>query len=220
MATGIFILVAYLIGSISFAVIVSRMFGLPDPHSYGSGNPGATNVLRTGRKTAAALTLLGDTGKGWVAVMAAKYFAAEFGVGLLGISLAAFAAFIGHLYPVFFRFKGGKGVATALGILWALDIWLGAASLASWLVIMLFFRIVSLASIVAALFASFYAAWLFGTSSPLLPGVLALSVMLIVRHAANIRRLLEGTESRIGAGKPAAQGAQEARADVQDPGKS
>jgi glycerol-3-phosphate acyltransferase PlsY len=202
MATGIFILIAYLIGSISFAVIVSRMFGLPDPHSYGSGNPGATNVLRSGKKLAAALTFLGDAGKGWFAVVAARYFASDYGVELTGIAVLGFAAFLGHLYPVFFRFKGGKGAATALGILFAFDVWLGTATIVSWLLIVLFFRIVSLASIIAAVFAPLYAAWLFGTASPLLPGVMALSVMLIFRHGANIRRLLEGTESRIGARKP------------------
>ncbi len=198
MATIAFALAAYLIGSISFAVIVSRIFGLPDPHSYGSGNPGATNVLRTGKRWAAALTLVGDTGKGWLAVFLAKAFAFDFGVGMSGIALVALAAFVGHLYPVFFHFKGGKGVATALGILCAINLWLGLATLASWLVIVLFFRTVSLASIVAALFAPFYTGWLYGTASPLLPGVLALAALLIYRHKENIRRLRAGTESRIG----------------------
>jgi acyl phosphate:glycerol-3-phosphate acyltransferase len=201
MATLVFTIAAYLIGSLSFAVIVSRAFALPDPHSYGSGNPGATNVLRTGKKLAAALTLAGDTGKGVLAVILAKYFAADYGVDLTGIALVALAVFLGHLYPVFFRFKGGKGVATALGILCAIDIWLGLATLASWLVIVLIFRMVSLASIIAALFAAFYTAWLFGTASPLLPGVLAIAALLIYRHKENIGRLLAGTESRIGAKK-------------------
>ena len=122
MATIVFTLAAYLIGSLSFAVIVSRMFGLPDPHSYGSGNPGATNVLRTGKRLAAALTLVGDTGKGALAVILARYFAADYGVDMIGIALVAVAVFLGHLYPVFFRFKGGKGVATALGILCAINL--------------------------------------------------------------------------------------------------
>ena len=204
MATIIFVVSAYLIGSLSFAVIVSRMFGLPDPHSYGSGNPGATNVLRTGKRLAAALTLAGDTGKGALAVVLAKQFAADYGVDMTGIALVAVAVFLGHLYPVFFRFKGGKGVATALGILCAIHAWLGLATLASWLVIMLFFRIVSLASIVAAVFAPFYTGWLFGTASPLLPAVLAIAALLIYRHKENIRRLLAGQESRIGAKKQAA----------------
>jgi glycerol-3-phosphate acyltransferase PlsY len=203
MATLVFAIAAYLIGSLSFAVIVSRAFALPDPHSYGSGNPGATNVLRTGKKLAAALTLIGDCGKGVAAVLLARHFAADYGVGLAGVALAALAVFLGHLYPVFFRFKGGKGVATALGILCAINIWLGLATLASWLIIVLIFRMVSLASIVAALFAPFYTAWLFGTASALLPGVLAIAALLIYRHKENIGRLLAGSESRIGAKKQA-----------------
>jgi glycerol-3-phosphate acyltransferase PlsY len=201
MATIIFAIAAYLIGSLSFAVIVSRAFALPDPHSYGSGNPGATNVLRTGKKLAAALTLLGDCGKGAVAVLLARRFAADYGVDTTGIALVALAVFLGHLYPVFFRFKGGKGVATALGILCAINLWLGLATLASWLVVVSIFRMVSLASIIAALFAAFYTAWLFGTASPMLPGVLAISALLIYRHKENIGRLLAGNESRIGVKK-------------------
>jgi len=202
MATLAFVIAAYLIGSLSFAVIVSRMFRLPDPHSYGSGNPGATNVLRTGRKLAAALTLAGDTGKGALAVILARHFAADYGVAMSGIGLVALAVFLGHVYPLFFRFKGGKGVATALGILCALNLWLGLATLASWLVIVLFFRMVSLASIIAAVFAPFYTAWLFGTASPLLPAVLAIALLLVYRHKENIQRLLAGKENRIGAKKP------------------
>ena len=202
MATIVFAAAAYLIGSLSFGVIVSRMFGLPDPHSYGSGNPGATNVLRTGRKLAAALTLVGDTGKGALAVFLARYFAADYGVDLSGIALVALAVFLGHVYPVFFRFRGGKGVATALGILCAIDVWLGLATLASWLVIVLIFRMVSFGSIIAAVFAPLYTAWLFGTTSPLLPGVLAIAALLIYRHKENIGRLLAGRENRIGAKKP------------------
>ena len=198
MATLVFTVVAYLIGSLSFAVIVSRAFGLPDPHSYGSGNPGATNVLRTGKKLAAALTLAGDTGKGVAAVLLAKAYAADYGVGMSGIALVSLAVFLGHVYPVFFRFRGGKGVATALGILCAINLWLGLATFASWLIIVMFFRMVSLASIIAAVFAPFYTAWLFGTASPLLPAVLALAALLIYRHKENIRRILAGTESRIG----------------------
>ena len=207
MATIVYAIAAYLIGSLSFAVIVSRAFGLPDPHSYGSGNPGATNVLRTGKKLAAALTLAGDTLKGALAVVLARHFAADYGVETSGIALVALAVFLGHLYPVYFGFRGGKGVATALGILCAIDPWLGFATLASWLVIMLFFRMVSLASIIAAVFAPFYTAWLFGTSSPLLPGVLAIAALLVYRHKENIGRLLAGTESRIGAKKGGAEGA-------------
>ena len=201
MAAAVFVVVAYLIGSLSFAVIVSWAFGLPDPHSYGSGNPGATNVLRTGKRLAAALTLFGDAGKGWVAVILAKIFAFDYGVGMSGIALVALAVFLGHLFPVFFRFKGGKGVATALGILCAINLWLGLAILGTWLIVMLFFRTVSLASIVAALSAPFWTAWLYGTESPLLPGVLAIAALLIYRHKENIQRLFAGSESRVGAKK-------------------
>ena len=206
MATIVFAVAAYLIGSLSFAVIVSRAFGLPDPHSYGSGNPGATNVLRTGKKLAAAMTLAGDCGKGAAAVLMARYFADAFGVGSDGIALVALAVFLGHLYPVYFQFKGGKGVATALGILCAINLWLGLATLASWLVIVSIFRMVSLASIVAAVFAPFYTMWLFGTASALLPGVLAIAALLIYRHKENIGRLLAGSESRIGAKKQSEAG--------------
>ncbi|MFH1044791.1 MAG: glycerol-3-phosphate 1-O-acyltransferase PlsY [Pseudomonadota bacterium] len=201
MATAVFIVAAYFIGSLSFAVIVSRLFALPDPHSYGSGNPGATNVLRTGKKLAAALTLAGDCGKGALAVLLARYFAADYGVDASGIALVALAVFLGHVFPVFFRFRGGKGVATALGILCAIDFRLGLATLASWLVIVLIFRLVSLASIIAAVFAAFYIGWLFGSASPLLPAVLAIAALLVYRHKENIRRLLAGEESRIGTNK-------------------
>lgn len=201
MTTAVFTMFAYLIGSLSFAVIVSRLFGLPDPTSYGSGNPGATNVLRTGKKLAAALTFLGDAGKGWLAVIVARHLAPDYGVDLQGIAIVGFAAFLGHLYPVFFRFKGGKGAATALGILFGFNPWLGLATFASWTIIIVFFRVVSLASIVAAVFAPLYAGWLFGTASPLLPGVLALSAVLVYRHKENIHRLLAGEESRIGVEK-------------------
>jgi glycerol-3-phosphate acyltransferase PlsY len=211
MWTIVFAAAAYLIGSLSFAVIVSRMFGLPDPHSYGSGNPGATNVLRTGKRLAAALTLAGDTGKGALAVILARYFAADHGVDMTGIALVAVAVFLGHLYPVFFRFKGGKGVATALGILCAVNLWLGLATLASWLIIMVIFRIVSLASIIAAVFAPFYTGWLFGTASPLLPATLAIAALLVYRHRENIQRLLAGQESCIGAKKQGAAGTREFR---------
>ncbi|MBE0614431.1 MAG: glycerol-3-phosphate 1-O-acyltransferase PlsY [Burkholderiales bacterium] len=202
MATIVFAIAAYLIGSLSFAVIVSRLFKLPDPHSYGSGNPGATNVLRTGKKLAAALTLAGDTGKGALAVLLARHFSADYGVETAGIALVALAVFLGHIYPVFFGFKGGKGVATALGILCAIDLRLGLATLASWFVVVLLFRMVSLASIIAAVSASACTAWLFGAMSPLLPAVLVLAALLIYRHKENIGRLLAGTESRIGAKKP------------------
>lgn len=193
MSTPLFIACAYLIGSLSFAVIVSKLMRLPDPRSFGSGNPGATNVLRTGRKTAAALTLLGDAAKGWVAVAGARALGAEAGVVLL----CALAVFIGHLYPVFFSFKGGKGVATALGVLLGLNLWLGLACLASWVAMALLFRISSLSALVTALLAPVYAAMLMGRGDTAL-AVLALSLLLIYRHKSNLIKLANGEEGRIG----------------------
>ena len=185
---------AYLLGSISFAIVVSRLMRLPDPRSYGSKNPGATNVLRTGRKVAAALTLLGDAGKGWLAVWAAYYLTLDPTVA----AAAGLAAFLGHLYPVYYRFQGGKGVATAAGVLFALNLWLGVGTLVTWVVIVAFFRYVSLASVVAALFAAVYAWWLFGVQ-PVSWAALAMALLLVWRHRENIRRLAAGTESKLGA---------------------
>lgn len=186
---------AYLIGSLSFAVIVARIMGLPDPRSFGSGNPGATNILRTGKKTAAALTLLGDSAKGWVAVWLASIAGAQFGVQVLAMHLAALAVFLGHLFPVFFGFKGGKGVATALGIMLALDPWLGLAVLATWLGVFALSRISSLSALLAALLAPVYGAYFTGSSASIVTLSL-LSALLIWRHRANIRRLLSGEEGR------------------------
>jgi glycerol-3-phosphate acyltransferase PlsY len=200
-ATLVFILIAYLIGSLSFAVLVSRAFGLPDPHTYGSGNPGATNVLRTGNKLAAVLTLVGDGAKGWLAVFLAQAFAWRFGVGDAGIAAVALAVFVGHLWPVFFRFQGGKGVATAAGILFALDWRVGLGTLATWLIIAVFFRYSSLAALVAAVFAPFFTALVLGFGV-YAAAVLAIAALLVWRHAENIRKLLAGTESRIGQKKP------------------
>jgi glycerol-3-phosphate acyltransferase PlsY len=197
MATAAFILIAYLIGSLSFAVIVSRAMGLPDPHSYGSGNPGATNVLRTGRKQAAVLTLVGDSLKGWLAVVLAQAYGPRFGVGDAGVAAVAVAAFVGHLYPVFFGFRGGKGVATAAGILFAVSVWLGLASLATFAIIAVFFRYVSLASMLAAVFAVFYYVLLYGID-PMALAIAAMAALLVFRHRSNIRKLAAGTESRIG----------------------
>ncbi len=201
MATFIFILTAYLIGSLSFAVIVSRAFGLPDPHTYGSGNPGATNVLRSGRKVAALLTLVGDGAKGWLAVFLATqmgpawHFAQE--SGDIGLAAVALAVFVGHLYPVFFGFRGGKGVATVLGVLLAINPWLGLGALGTWLVIAVFFRISSLAAIIAAIFAPLYDVWLSGPRLMTI-AVALISLLLIYRHKLNIQRLLSGEEGRIG----------------------
>ena len=194
MATIGFTLLAYLLGSVSFAVIVSRAFGLPDPHSYGSGNPGATNVLRTGRKAAAVLTLLGDAAKGWLAVYLAERFAPA---GALAPALAAVAAILGHLYPVFFRFRGGKGVSTALGVLLALNAYLAAGAAATWIIIAFFFRISSLAALVSAVSAPVFCFMLYGAHEYTgAAGVL--SALLIWRHRGNIRNLIAGTEGRIG----------------------
>ncbi|NIF92249.1 glycerol-3-phosphate 1-O-acyltransferase PlsY [Burkholderia sp. Cy-637] len=189
-------IVAYLIGSVSFAVVVSALMGLADPRSYGSKNPGATNVLRSGSKKAAILTLLGDAFKGWLAVWLVRHFGIG---GELGVALAAIAVFLGHLYPIFFRFQGGKGVATAAGVLLAISPALGIATLLSWLVIAFCFRYSSFAALVAAVFAPIFDVWLFGTrDNPVAWAVLAMSLLLIWRHRANISKLLKGQESRIG----------------------
>ena len=196
MAPVVFVILAYLIGSISFAVIVSWCFGLPDPHTYGSGNPGATNVLRTGRKAAAALTLIGDAAKGAAALWLAKRWAPEFSVGDMTLAAVAFAAFIGHLFPVYFRFKGGKGVSTAAGILLALDARIACVALLFWLVTVLGLRYSSLASIAAALAAPVITLYFLGWG-PFTGMVLAMTALLLWRHRANIGRLMNGTESRI-----------------------
>jgi len=200
MSTALFVIAAYLIGSISFAVVVSGLFGLADPRTYGSKNPGATNVLRSGNKAAAALTLLGDGFKGWLAVWLAMRFGEQYGVGDTGIALVSLAVFLGHLWPVFFRFVGGKGVATALGVLIGLNGWLGLATLVSWLVIAYAFRYSSLAALVASIFAPFYYGLLFGVDAKL-AAVAAMSALLIYRHRQNIANLLAGKESRIGSKK-------------------
>jgi len=187
---------AYLIGSISFAVVVSKLFRLADPRTYGSKNPGATNVLRSGNKAAAVLTLLGDGAKGWFAV----WLAQQYGADDTGLALVSLAVFLGHLWPVFFRFVGGKGVATALGVLLGLNVWLGLATLATWLVIAYAFRYSSLAALIAAVFAPFYYGLLFGTDTKLL-AVLAMSALLIYRHRQNIANLMAGKEGRIGGKK-------------------
>ena len=191
---------AYLIGSVSFAVVMSRVFALPDPHTYGSKNPGATNVLRTGNKAAAALTLVGDAGKGIVAVLLAKAITGEDIANSLVVPLAGLAAFVGHLFPVFHRFQGGKGVATAAGVLLGYDVWLGAGTLATWLIMAVFFRMSSLAALVAAVFAPLFAFWLFGVR-PVMWATIPIALLLMMRHRANIARLLDGTEPRIGGKK-------------------
>jgi glycerol-3-phosphate acyltransferase PlsY len=191
------IVAAYLVGSLSFAVIVSRLMGLADPRSYGSKNPGATNVLRSGNRAAAVLTLAFDALKGYVPVLAALLLAPRFGFGELTIALVGLAAFLGHLWPVFFRFQGGKGVATAAGVLLALNPWLGLATLLTWVIVALFFRYSSLASLVSAAFAPFYQLLIWGPSAYVLT-IAVMSLLLVYRHSANIKKLLAGTESKLG----------------------
>jgi glycerol-3-phosphate acyltransferase PlsY len=203
MNTLIFVIAAYLIGSISFAVVMSRVFGLSDPRTYGSKNPGATNVLRSGNKKAAIATLVGDALKGWFAVWLAERLADQYGVTEAGIAMVALAVFIGHLWPVFFRFVGGKGVATALGVLFGLNPWLGLATLVTWLVIAYAFRYSSLAALMAALFAPFYYGLLFGVDEKLF-AVVIMSGMLMWRHSKNISNLIAGKEGKIGGSKTAA----------------
>lgn len=193
----LFAIAAYLLGSVSFAIVVSKIFRLADPRTFGSGNPGATNVLRTGNKKAAALTLLGDCVKGWIPVALAVQFDAQLGLGTAGIALVSLAVFAGHLWPVFFRFKGGKGVATALGVLLGLNPILGLATLVTWVVVAYAFRYSSLAALIAAVFAPFYYTLLFGVDAVGL-AVLLMSALLIWRHRKNMGNLLAGKESRIG----------------------
>jgi glycerol-3-phosphate acyltransferase PlsY len=188
---------AYLVGSISFAVVVSRLFGLPDPHSYGSGNPGATNVLRTGNKAAAALTLVGDSLKGFVAVWLAQRLGASWGDASLATAGAALAVFLGHIYPVFHRFAGGKGVSTAAGVAFALSWLLGLALFGVWLAVAGLSRMSSLASLAAAAAAPLLGVYFIG-NWPETWALLPIALLLVWRHRENIRRLLAGQERRIG----------------------
>lgn len=198
------LLVAYLIGSVSFAVVVSKCMRLPDPHSYGSGNPGATNVLRTGNKLAAVLTLIGDALKGYFAVMLARIVIGDDTLAsalhswlLCGVVMAVF---LGHLFPIFHGFKGGKGVATACGILFGINWILGAATLSTWIIVAMFMRYSSLAAIAAAIFGPIYFVFLFGFQ-PIGLALLAICFLLIWRHRSNIKNLIHGNESRIGSKK-------------------
>ena len=197
LATLLLIVGAYLIGSVSFAVVVSRAFGLPDPHEYGSGNPGATNVLRTGHRTAALLTLLGDGAKGFIAVIAAKQIAPLVGAGDFAIAAAALGAFIGHLYPVFHRFAGGKGVATAAGIVLALHWPLGIALTAVWLTMALGFKISSLAALTTAVLLPLGLLYSRGPGPEAAVGIV-IALLLFWRHRTNIRQLIHGGERTIG----------------------
>ncbi|MGL5003363.1 MAG: glycerol-3-phosphate 1-O-acyltransferase PlsY [Casimicrobium sp.] len=187
-------LLAYLLGSLSFAVIVSNAMGLADPKSYGSGNPGATNVLRSGNKKAAIFTLVGDVLKGVVAVVLAKYFAARFGISNMGIAAVAIAVFIGHLFPLFFGFKGGKGVATAAGVLWALDWRIGLALTLVWAIVFAVSRVSSLSALVASAAAPIAGYFFFGLT-PIFWATLAMMALLVWRHQSNLQRLLSGEEA-------------------------
>ena len=194
------VVLAYSLGSIPFAVVSSRLFGLADPRSYGSKNPGATNVLRSGNKGAAVMTLLGDLAKGWLAVFLARTYGSDYGFEQGFIGLVALAVFFGHLYPVFLKFKGGKGVATAAGVLLALDPRLGLATLATWLCIAVILRYSSLAALIAAMAAPLFAFLLWGDDVLLLVvGVIAMA--LIGKHWQNLQRLMAGSETKIGAKK-------------------
>ena len=194
LTTALLTLTAYLIGSVPFAVVVSKAFGLNDPRNYGSGNPGATNVLRSGNKAAAALTLIGDAAKGLIAVWVMRQFGSD---APSAVALAGIAAFIGHVFPVFLGFKGGKGVATAIGVLGAFSGWLALASAVTWLIIAVTTRYSSLAALIAAIAAPAFAHVLL--NSPAITGAcLIMAAMLLWRHTDNIKRLLAGTESRIG----------------------
>jgi len=205
--TVVLLVGGYLIGSLSFAVIVSRVMGLDDPRTYGSQNPGATNVLRSGNKKAAIATLLFDALKGYFPVLLVKWFGADFGLDDRAVAWVAIAAFIGHLWPVFFAFKGGKGVATAAGILFGVEPLLGAAVMGTWLLVAFVFRYSSLAALLASLFAPAY--YLMGdqmvwqTSEAELLAVMVMSALLLMRHKDNITRLVSGQESKIGAKKEA-----------------
>jgi glycerol-3-phosphate acyltransferase PlsY len=198
-------LAAYLLGSLAFAVIVSRLMGLSDPRSFGSGNPGATNVLRSGSKAAAIVTLLLDAGKGLVPVLLVRAWGPDLGLGEGTVGLVALAAFLGHLYPVFFKFQGGKGVATFLGAVFGIDLLLGLATGATWLIIAYFFRYSSLASLVSAVFAPVFfllgggIAW--SADRAVVGALCVMALLLVWRHRENINRLVAGTESRLGAKK-------------------
>ena len=208
------VIAAYLLGSLSFAVIVSRAMGLSDPRTFGSKNPGATNVLRSGSKAAAVLTLLLDAAKGWWAVVLVRWFGAPYGLEEGTQAMVGLAAFVGHVWPVFFRFEGGKGVATALGVLLGISGWLGLATAVTWLLVALVFRYSSLAALVAAVFApAFYvmaAGTLWYEERSITAAIVAMAALLLWRHQENIMRLIAGKESRLGKGKDKAKSAEPA----------
>ena len=207
--SGVAVLLAYLLGSLSFAVIVSRVMGLKDPRSYGSKNPGATNVLRSGNKKAAVATLLLDGLKGWLPVVLVKWFGKDYGLEDGTMAAVAFAAFLGHLFPIFFKFQGGKGVATAAGALLGIDWLLGLATLATWLIIAYFTRYSSVASMASATFAPLF--YLFGdrsvwyTERSVLLAIFMIGLLLVIRHRENINKLMLGKESKLNFGRTPAK---------------
>lgn len=197
MTITVFIILAYLLGSVSFAVIASWIFRLPDPRTFGSMNPGATNVLRSGNKAAAILTLLGDAGKGWVAVILAQHFAPVWGLDNKVIAGVALLVFLGHIWPVFLRFKGGRGVATAVGVVLGLNLWPGILAVITWIIVALIWRFSSLSALVAATLTPVYA-WIFLGSDLSTFVIFTISLLVIWRHKSNIANLLAGKETRIG----------------------
>lgn len=202
MYTALFIVIAYLLGSISFALVTSKLFGLADPRTYGSGNPGATNVLRSGNKAAAALTLLGDAAKGWLAVFLASWLADKVGIGSWGVAAVAVVVFLGHLFPVFARFQGGKGVATGLGVLLGISPMLGVFVMLTWLVVAFLTRYSSLSALVSASLAPVYYGLMFRVDA-FFYAICIISACLVFRHRQNIINLISGTESKIGSKKKA-----------------
>ena len=197
MTTTAFIILAYLLGSVSFAVVASWIFRLPDPRTFGSMNPGATNVLRSGNKAAAIFTLLGDSGKGWVAVVLAQHFVPVWGLDNEVIAAVALLVFLGHIWPVFLRFKGGRGVATAVGVVLGLNLWTGILAVVTWVIVAIIWRFSSLSALVAATLAPVYA-WIFLDSSLSTFVIFTISLLVIWRHKSNIANLLAGKETRIG----------------------
>ena len=197
MTTTVFIILAYLLGSVSFAVVASWIFRLPDPRTFGSMNPGATNVLRSGNKAAAIFTLLGDSGKGWVAVVLAQHFVPVWGLDNEVIAAVALLVFLGHIWPVFLRFKGGRGVATAVGVVLGLNLWPGILAVDTWIIVAIIWRFSSLSALVAATLTPVYA-WIFLDSILSTFVIFTISLLVIWRHKSNIANLLAGKETRIG----------------------
>ncbi|NLC23769.1 MAG: glycerol-3-phosphate 1-O-acyltransferase PlsY [Oxalobacter sp.] len=200
MNTAIYLIAAYLIGSISFALVSSKLFGLADPRTYGSGNPGATNVLRSGNKKAALFTLIGDAAKGWIVVWLGMQYGAQWGLGSMAIAGGSIAVFVGHLWPVFSRFQGGKGVATALGVLLGISPLLGLMVLLTWLLVAFIWRYSSLSAIVAAILAPLYYGLMTGFDVQFI-AIVVMSFLLLSRHVQNIGNLVRGKESKIGSKK-------------------